>query len=389
MKFEEIPGIADVKRLLIEAVKTNHSAHAQLFVGAEGALNLPLALAYASYLHCENKGPDDCCGVCAACSKNAKYIHPDTHFVFPLSNIKGEKDEERLKSEITKSWRAFLLEQPFGSLDDWCNFYGGEDKLAIISKDASREIIKTLSLKPFESKNKVMIIWQPESMHPSAANGILKILEEPSPNTFFILVTNAADQLMPTIISRTQIVTVPLLADDELETYLRNKQAVPEAAARKIVQLADGNINLAIKLIGQEEDNNTAFFTEWMRACFGNKYSALVTMAEQYHELDKLSQKNMIAYGMNMMRETLLHSSGAESINRTRGEELEFVQKFTKVLDVDKIEKSFKLLNDASYHLERNGSAKMIFLDLSLNIAKTFTHHTLYESNNPHRNPRQ
>lgn len=376
MKFEEIPGMGGVRKMLTEAVQTNHSAHAQMFVGAEGALNLPLALAYATYLHCENRGPDDACGVCAACSKNAKFIHPDTHFVFPLSNVKGEKDEERLKAEITKSWRSFLLEQPFGNIDDWCNFYGGEDKLAIISKDASREIVKTLSLKPFESKNKVMIIWQPESMHPAAANGILKILEEPSPNTYFILVTNAADQLMPTIISRTQIVTVPLIGDAELEQYLREKQNVQESAAKKIVQLADGNMNLALKLIGQEQDNSTAFFTEWMRACFTHKYGALVTMAEEYHALDKLSQRNMISYSINMMRETLLHTSGAEIINRTRGEELEFVQRFSKVLDVEMIEKSFQLLNDAGYHLERNGSAKMIFLDLSLNIAKVFKNDT-------------
>ncbi len=372
MKFGDIPGLQQVKKMLTEAVKNGHSAHAQLFVGAEGALNLPLALAYATYLHCENKGEDDSCGLCAACSKNAKYIHPDTHFVFPLSNVQGEKDEERLRADITKSWRAFLLEQPFGNLDDWCNYYGGEDKLAIISRDESREIIKKLSLKPFESRNKVMIIWQPESMHPTAANGILKILEEPSPNTFFILVTNAADQLLPTIISRTQIVTVPLLADSDVESYLTIQLAVDQNTARKIVQLADGNINLAQKLIDRGQDNSTAFFTEWMRACFANKYSSLVTMAEEYHALDKLSQKNMIAYSINMMRETLLHNSGAEQINRTRGEEREFVQKFSKVLDVEKIEKSFHLLNDAGYHLERNGSAKMIFLDLSLNIAKTF-----------------
>lgn len=359
--------------MLTEAVRTNHSAHAQLFVGAEGAVNLPLALAYAAYLHCENRGDEDSCGICAACSKNAKYIHPDTHFVFPVNSTKSEKEEERekLKAEFAKSWRRFLLEQPYGNFNDWCNYYGGEDKQVLISKDASREIIKTLSLKPFESRNKVMIIWQPESMHPAAANGILKILEEPSPNTFFILVSNAADQLMPTIISRTQIVNVPLLRDEELETFLKEKKGVEETAARKIVQLADGNINLAQKLIGQEPDNNTPFFTEWMRACFANKFGTLVGMAEEYHALDKVSQRNMISYSMNMMRETLLYAAGAESINRTRGEELEFVQRFSKVLDVEKIEKSFRLLNDAGYHLERNGSAKMIFLDLSLQIAKT------------------
>ena len=371
MNFADIPGLEEVKKLLIEAVKSHHSAHAQLFAGAEGALNLPLALAYATYLHCENQGDRDACGTCAACSKNAKYIHPDTHFVFPLSNVDGEKDEARLKSDMTKSWRAFLLEQPFGNMDDWCNFYGGEDKQALISREESREIIKTLALKPFESKNKVMIIWQPELMHPSAANGILKILEEPASHTFFILVTNAADKLLPTVISRTQIVTVPLLGDDTVENYLKVHHEVSNAAAGKIIQLADGNINLAIKLIDQEENDNTQRFVEWMRACFAANYGSLVTMAEAYHELDKLSQKNMISYSINMMRETLLHNSGAHAINRTRGEELEFVHRFSKVLDVGKIETSFKLMNDAGYHLERNGSAKMIFLDLSLNLSRT------------------
>jgi DNA polymerase-3 subunit delta' len=370
MKFADIPGLEEVKKLLVDAVQSSHSAHAQLFVGAPGALNLPMALAYATYLHCENK-KEDACGVCAACSKNAKYVHPDTHFVFPLSNVKGDKDEERFKAEIMKSWRSFLLEQPYGILDDWTNFYGGEDKLALISREESREIIKTLSLKPFESKNKVMVIWQPELMHPSAANGILKILEEPAPHTFFILVTNAADRLLPTIISRTQIVTIPLLQDEAIENILQKDHGTENARARKITQLADGNLNLALKLLGNEEDNNAQRFTDWMRACFKRNYGTLVTLAEDYHGLDKLSQKNLLTYSINMLRETLLNTSGAAAINRTRGEELKFVQDFSKVMNIDKVESSFKLMNDATYHLERNGSAKMIFLDLSIKLART------------------
>ena len=370
MTFSTIPGLESVKQILVDAVKSSHIAHAQLFVGAEGALNLPLALAYATYLHCENKG-DDACRTCAACSKNAKFIHPDTHFVFPVSNVRNDKDEDRFKAEIMKSWRAFLTETPYGTLDDWTNYYGGEDKMALISREESREIIKALSLKPFESPHKVMIIWQPELMHPSAANGILKILEEPPPHTYFILVTNAADKLLPTIISRTQIVTVPLLDDAEIESHLTEKHGVEETRAHKIAQLADGNLNLAIKLIGNEEDNNTQRFTEWMRACFKRQYGSLVTIAEEYHGLDKLSQRNVMTYSINMMRETMLHLSGAVEINRTRGDELKFVQDFSKVMSIEKIEKSFRLINDASYHLERNGSAKMIFLDLSLKLSKT------------------
>jgi DNA polymerase-3 subunit delta' len=370
MKLSSIPGLGGVKKLLVEAAKNNHTAHAQLFVGAQGALNLPLALAYANYLHCQNRG-DEACGVCSACSKNLKYIHPDTHFVFPRSNVKSDKDEDRFKADILKSWRAFLLEQPFGNLDDWTNYYGGEDKQALISREESREIIKTLSLKPFESPHKVMIIWQPELMHPSAANGILKILEEPPAHTYFILVTNAADKLLSTIISRTQIVTVPLLSDEELETYLIEKHNVDHVRARKIIQLAEGNINLALKLLDNEEDSNAQRFTEWMRACFKKNYGSLVTMADEYHGLDKLSQRNMMIYSLNMLRETLLNIAGATTMNRTRGDELKFVQDFSKVLNVFKIEKSVKLISDANYHLERNGSAKMIFLDLSLKLSQT------------------
>jgi DNA polymerase III subunit delta' len=371
MNFSSIPGLADVKKVLVEAARENHIAHAQLFVGADGALNLPLALAFATYLHCENKGEDDSCGICPACSKNTKFVHPDTHFVFPLSNVKGDKDEDRFKAEILKSWRSFLTENPFGQLDDWTNYYGGEDKLALISREESREIVKSLSLKPFESPYKVMIIWQPELMHPSAANGILKILEEPPPKTYFILVTNAADRLLPTIISRTQIVTVPLMADDEMESFLINRYKLEEGRARKIAHLADGSLPLAIKLLDKEEDNNAQQFTDWMRACFKKNYGVLVSFADHYHGLDKLSQRNLMSYSINMLRETMLHVAGASPINRTRGDELKFVQDFSKVMSVDKIEKSFSLINEASYHLERNGSAKMIFLDLSLKLSKT------------------
>lgn len=368
MRFSSIPGLSETKQILTDAVKNNHTPHAQLFVGAEGALNLPLALAYATYLHCQNRG-DDACGTCSACSKNLKYIHPDTHFVFPVSNVKGDKDEERFKSEILKSWRSFLLEQPFGDLNDWSTFYGGEDKQALISREESREIIKTLSLKPFESAYKVMIIWQPELMHPSAANGILKILEEPAAHTYFILVTNAADRLLPTIISRTQIVTVPLLTDQEVEDQL-SAHGVESAKARKIAHLTEGNLNAALKSIDSQEDDNAARFMEWMRACFKKSYATLVNLSENYHALDKMSQKNLMAYSINVFRETLLNLSGAHSINRLQGEELKFVQDFSKVMNVEKIDKSFVLMNDASYHLERNGSPKMIFLDLSLKLSK-------------------
>lgn len=373
MNFKQIPGLTELKQTLIDAVQQKHIAHAQLFMGKPGSLNLPLALAYAMYLHCQDKKDDGACGVCAACSKSLKYIHPDTSFVFPLANVKGDKDEDRFKADILKTWRAFLLEQPFGDLNDWTNYYGGEDKMVLISREESREIIKTLSLKPFESPYKVMIIWQPELMHPSAANGILKILEEPPVNTFFILVSNASERLLPTILSRTQIIQVPLLSDEELENYLTANQKLEESQLHEIIQVAEGNVNLALKLKDQEENHHFELFFNWMLACYGRKYAELVSLADEFHNFDKLNQRNLFAYSLGMLRETLLQASHAQQINRSKGNELERVQRFSKIMNVQRIDFTSRLINDAMYHLERNGSAKMIFLDLSLQLSKMFS----------------
>ncbi|MCW5911518.1 MAG: DNA polymerase III subunit [Cyclobacteriaceae bacterium] len=369
MKFADIPGLADIKARLIDSVKQNHIAHAQLFLGKAGALNLPLALAYATYLHCENRGGNDSCGTCAACSKNLKYIHPDTSFVFPFRSIPKSEEADQVKAETLKLWRSFLLNQPFDDLSGWINQYEGEDKQASISVETSREIIRTLSLKPFESKFKVMLIWQPELMHPSAANGILKILEEPPPQTFFLLVSNAAERLLPTVLSRTQVVQVPLLTDGDIDTYLEEKHQVNESRRQEIIQLADGNLNLALKLMGSEDDHYADRFADWMRSCFKRDYSKLVVFADDFHGLDRLNQRSLFQYGLGMMRETLLHHSGAESISRVKSGEVKFVKDFSKIMSVDKIASVNTLISDAHYHLERNGSAKMIFLDLSLQIA--------------------
>lgn len=370
MRFSDIPGLAETKECLIRSAKKGTIAHAQLFMGREGALNLPLAIAYTTFLHCSNRGEKDACGSCPACSKNLKYIHPDTHYVFPVSNVKGDKDEDRFRADIRKSWRSFLLQQPFGNLSDWTSSYGGEDKQAIISKEESREIIKTLSLKPFESPLKVMIIWQPEFMHPSAANGILKIVEEPQPNTFFILVSNNPERLLPTMLSRTQQVTVPLLLDEDLEAFLRKQPALEEKKLKKIAGEAEGNLRLALSLIESDEEDHHEQMATWMRACFKGDFAQLISQAEEFHAYDRMQQQSLLLYTLTMMRETLLTLSGADSILRSRNGEQKFVKDFSKVMTIGRIEKTYLLVTEASFHLERNGSAKMIFLDLSLQIYK-------------------
>src|SRR6218665_3698495 len=215
MLFSEIPGLTLLKEKLKHAVKSNHVAHAQLFSGSPGSLNLPMAAAFSQYIHCTNQG-DDSCGQCPACVKSAKFIHPDTHFFFPYT----AKTDETLRTAALKEWRLFLKEKPFGSLNDWTFYYKGEDKNPIISVETGREMLRSLLLKPYESHCKAVIIWLPELMHFSTSNVILKMLEEPPTQTYFILVTNESEQLLPTIISRTQAVRIPMLTDEDLRHYL-------------------------------------------------------------------------------------------------------------------------------------------------------------------------
>lgn len=371
MTFSSIPGLEETKSKLTTSVSSNHIAHALLFAGKEGSLNLPLALAFAQYLHCTDKKDNDACGTCPACSKSLKYIHPDTHFVFPLGNVSNDKDEERFRAEIMKTWRSFLIEQPFGNLSQWMASYEGEDKQALIAREESRKIVQALSLKPFESANKVMIIWLPELMHSSASNGILKILEEPPPQTFFLLVTNAAEQLLPTILSRTQIVHVPLLNDADIENYLAKNFSLAKEQQSEIIQMAEGDLNFAIQLTDAEEDHHQQRFIDWMRSCFKKDNIKLLSLADEFHELDKLAQRNLFHYALGMMREVLIQISNAEAISRVKGAEEKFVKDFGKIMSLPKIENFNRLISEATYHLERNGSAKMTFMDLSLQLSKT------------------
>ncbi len=370
MKFVDIPGADFIKDKLIKSIGSGKIPHAQLFLGNEGALNLPLALAYTTFLHCENRQDTDACGVCGPCSKSVKYIHPDTNFVFPVGNMGADKDEERVKADRLKTFRSFLLEQPFGNLDDWTSFYGGEDKQVLISKDESREIIKSLSLKPFESRYKIMLVWQPEYLHSSAANGLLKILEEPPPFTIFLLVSNKAEKLLATILSRTQLIKMPMLADEELSVFLTEKKKVELQKAKKIVHLAEGNLNQALKLIDTEDEQSSEWFFNWMGACFQHRYDKLLLTSEEFHQLDRLSQRNLLYFSLSLVRETLLRLSGADAINRVQGNDMERLQKLSVLLTVEKIERIQFLINEAIFHLERNGSAKMILFDSSIQLAK-------------------
>ncbi|MEO1053565.1 MAG: DNA polymerase III subunit delta [Bacteroidota bacterium] len=370
MRFSDIKGFEEEKKRLIHAIRNDHVAHAQMFLGKHGSPNLPLALAYATYVNCENPGEDDACGVCPSCIKNQKYIHPDMHFVFPVASTAKITGKDVVSTSFLAEWRAFLINNPFGDINDWLGTFGGENKQGNISKEESRQIIKNLSLKAFEGKYKIMIIWLPELMHSSSANAILKILEEPPEETLFLLVSNDSERLLTTILSRTQIFKVRNFNDQELAEILAEQHDLKGDQSLQLARLSGGDLNKAVKLLSHVEDNNYHLFREWMRFCFQRDFTNLVQRSEDFHKMTKISQRSFLEYGLNIIREALINPLNLEQLQRTVGEEIAFTENFGKVMSLEKVEYIYTKLNETHYHLERNASAKMAFLDLSLNIAK-------------------
>ncbi|OOG75226.1 DNA polymerase III subunit delta' [Algoriphagus sp. A40] len=373
MQFAEIPGLPETKEKLINAVKFNHLAHALLFHGPEGSANLTLALALATFLYCENRTEIDSCGTCASCQRMKRLVMPDLNFAFPViakqkEDDKGE-DEDEEKTDVLTSWRKFVIAQPYGNVHDFIYFNGFEKKQLNISKAAARKMIQALSLMSFEGGYKIMLIWAPEFLNPSAANALLKIIEEPPAKTLFMLVTSQADQLLTTILSRTQKIQVRAFSDQEIRTHLVNAGLCDVKAAEQIAMLADGNLREAYRMIDQVEDKQVSQVRDWFRLCATKNLKEIFEEADRFHKNDKEAQKSLLLTGLNVTREILLKNFDLDQLLRTTEEDRKFIENISKkVLNEDHAVKLYESFNQAHYHLERNGNAKMIFTDLSMDI---------------------
>jgi DNA polymerase-3 subunit delta' len=373
MRFADITGNETLKKQLVQSVRSGQIAHAQLFIGPEGSPNLALALAYATFLNCQNRLKDDSCGVCDSCRKNEKLIHPDVNFAFPVSSTSKVTGKDVISLSFLSEWRNFVIQDPYNNASGWNSYFGGENKQLNISKEESRQIIRHLTLKPFEGIFKIMLIWLAEYMNAASANSLLKILEEPAEKTVFLLITNDEKKILPTIRSRTQAVRVRPFSDENIKKMLVENHFIEEDKARQISFLVDGNILEALRLAREVEDDSHTMFRDWMRLCFLKNMTELVKWTDKYNKLSRVSQQTLLQYGLSMMRESLIMLSGEPTLSRLMGPELEFIKNFIKVLDIEMIEDITLKLNESLYHLERNANAKILFLDLSLRIIETFS----------------
>ena len=365
--FTRITGHAQLKAKLIGNIREGRVPHAQFFLGPRGSGTLPMALAYARYLLCSDRQVAEACGRCASCGMVDKLAHPDLHFAFPFFQSK----EVRTCAPLIGEWREAVLKEPYLDGEVWRETLDGENKQLRIGVEVAADIARKLSLKAYLGGWKVMLIWLPEFMSVEAANKLLKALEEPEPSTAFLLVGHEHDRILPTILSRVQLVKLHALDPGEVADALqhRHPELSPEER-RTIAGRSEGDLLEAWAMASDTEDELFVLFRDWLRACYANKVPDAVEFGEHFAKMGRERQKAFIRYALYLIRQCVLQWQQVPELIGVVGQEKEFVDKFSQLLNVRNAETIRKELEEAHAHLERNANPKVLFLDLSYRLGE-------------------
>ncbi len=377
MQFSEIIGQEHLKKHLTHSADNGRIPHAQLFVGKEGTGTLPMAIAYAQYILCNNSQGENENGNNACNLKFKNLSHPDLHFAFPVATNEVVK-KHPVSKLFLEDWRKLLSEQSYCNLFDWYKQLGIDNKQGQIGVDEAHDIVKSLTLKSYEGGYKVMLIWMAEKMNIACANKLLKLIEEPPNKTVFILITEDEEQIISTIRSRCQILHFPPLAEKDIKLALLKKFSLDDSVATKIAHQANGNFNKACDLVfhDSEDIQFEEWFIFWIRSAFkakGNKSAIhdLMSWSEEISRTGRETQKQFLHFCLTFFRQALLSNYQVDELifiePKTEGFKLENFAPFVHGNNIMEISNE---LQDAIYHIERNGNSKIILTDLSIKLTR-------------------
>lgn len=372
MEFDEIIGQHHIKKHLISSAKNGRVPHAQLFVGPAGSGTLATAIAYAQFLLSEFSDNQK-----VSKAKADKLQHPDLHFAFPVTTNDSVK-KHPVSDLFLEEWREFIFDNPYGSLFNWLQKIGVENKQGLIGVDEALEIVKKLQLKSYEGGYKVMIIWMSEKMNIAASNKLLKLIEEPPNKTVFLLITESEEQIINTIKSRCQALHFSGLSESDIANALVEREKIALNIAEKIAHQSEGNFNKALHLLRQDSKDLTfeKWFIIWIRSAFKAKGNAsviqeLVSWSEEIAKSGRETQKQFLEYCLQFFRQAMLENYASGNLVFLETETPNFdLKKFAPFVHSGNILEINKEINDALYHIERNGNPKIIFLDLSMKLTR-------------------
>lgn len=368
MYFREIIGQEEIKQRLIHSAKSGVVPHAQLFCEQGGAGAFPLALAYARYLNCTGRTDTDSCGRCPSCLKFNELAHPDLHFVFPIV-AKKERKKEVCDDYLTE-WRGFLKERPYFNLDGWLDYMEAGNSQAIIYSKESDEIIRKLNLKIYEATYRILLVWLPEKLHPTCANKLLKVIEEPPTNTVILMVSEIPDQVLGTILSRAQRINVRAIHPDAISAAMVTQYGLAPEDARHVAHMANGSYLKAMEAISLGEENK--FFLEQFKTMMRNSWARNVKGMKEMGDLlagiGRERQKNFLSYCQHLIRENFMYRFQSPDLNYMNLDEAGFAVKFAPFVNERNVFDIMEELAKAEYHIGQNVNAKMVFFDLSLRL---------------------
>jgi DNA polymerase-3 subunit delta' len=370
VQFREVIGQNAIKERLIHAVRDNRVSHAQLFYGPEGSGNLALALAYAQYLSCPGRTEKDSCGVCSSCRKIQNLQHADLNFSYPFVASKASK--VNTAADVSQTWIDAVKKTPYLNLEYWLQQLDAENKQPLINVKESERIAQVLSLKAYEGGYKFMVIWLPERMNNGAANKLLKLLEEPPDKTVFLLVSHDYENIIPTIQSRTQLVKINALKDEDVSKALVENYSASTDKATAVAHLADGDFFRALQLLGDNKESNFNFdyFVTWMRFCYQQNLKELVRWTDDIAKSGRENQKRFLEYSLHMVRQCIVKNYTKGELGKLTPGEAAFADKFAPFINHANVIQLTDELNQAHREIGQNIYGKILFFDLSIKISK-------------------
>ena len=400
MQFEKIIGQKETKEQLVQMVQHNRLSHALLFLGKEGSGALSLAMAFAQYIVCEKVNGkktaasepslfgetsligdelsviNDSCGVCSACIKANQLMHPDIHYSYPV--ITKKSGEKPISTDFISEWREFFSIHQYGNVYDWLQFIHAENKQGNITAEECNDINRKISLKSFESEYKILIIWMPEYLTKNG-NKLLKLIEEPPPNTLFILVAENEGPVLPTILSRTQLVKIPLLTNTEIEVALEIASGVKIEKAQQIAALSEGNYREALQLLQNVEDDWQLILREWLNMLVKKNLAGQVKWIDDISKQGREKQKQFLKYFTHLLEQAIRLKSIPSLIKNaeTANIEQDFALRLNKLCSIPQQEAIINELDKASYYVERNANGKMLFHALSIKLYHIISNNSL------------
>ncbi|MBE9518442.1 MAG: DNA polymerase III subunit delta [Bacteroidetes bacterium] len=371
MLFKEIIGQQEVKDKLLRLVRDDRTPHAMMLFGPEGSGKLALAVALTQYLACNNRQEADSCGVCPSCIKFGKLVHPDLHFVVPVLKT-GSMTAPPISDDYAVAWREALLADFYLTESQWYEALGAENKQGIINVKESENIIRKLAFKPYESDYRMVVIWLPEKMNQSAANKLLKLIEEPPEKTLILMVSEYTNKILPTILSRTQLFHVPPISEADLREGLMKLGQADQQLLEDAVLRANGNMGTALQTLRQDDVERQHFelFTEVMRLCYARDIIQINGWVERVAGMGRERQKQLIDYSLRLLRENFILHMEHDTLNYMSAKESDFSRKFSPFIHEGNVHALAEAFTLAGNHIEANGNPRIILMDLSIGVIR-------------------